>query len=174
MEPWMSGTLTFLGPIRAALLYSFQHAQEDLERWTRSLTDEDIWRRFGDVAPVGFHIRHIAGSVDRLITYAQGGTLDDAQMKVLKSEAEATGPSRDGLLALLNEKLSHADAIVRSIDPKTLEDVREIGRKRVPVPLGVLLVHIAEHTQRHVGAAIVTAKMAGSASNALRGSVDRE
>jgi hypothetical protein len=113
----------------------------------------------GEVGPVGFHLRHIAGSVDRLITYANGGTLDEAQMAELRSEQESRGPGRDELFALLDRKFAHAEQLVRAIDPGTLEDIREIGRKKTPVPLGVLLVHISEHTQRHVGAAIVTSKI---------------
>jgi hypothetical protein len=85
--------------------------------------------------------------------------LDETQLKELRSEQESQGQSRDDLFALFDRKLAHAAEIVRGIDPSTLADIREIGRKKVPVPLGVLLVHISEHTQRHVGEAIVTAKI---------------
>ena len=159
MEPWLSGTITGTHPVLAALLYSFQHARQDLDQWTRGFSDEQMWRKVGDVAPVGFHIRHIAGSVDRLVTYANNGSLDETQLKELNSEQEGQGPSRDGLFAFLDRKFAHAAEIVRGIHPSTLADIREIGRKKVPVPLGVLLVHISEHTQRHVGEAIVTAKI---------------
>ena len=159
MEPWLSGIITGTHPVLAALLYSFQHARQDLDQWTRGFSDEQMWRKVGDVAPVGFHIRHIAGSVDRLITYANNGSLDETQLKELRSEQESQGQSRDDLFALFDRKLAHAAEIVRGIDPSTLADIREIGRKKVPVPLGVLLVHISEHTQRHVGEAIVTAKI---------------
>lgn len=159
MEPWLSGTITGTHPVLAALLYSFQQAREDLEKWTLGLTQEQIWRRVGEVAPVGFHIRHIAGSVDRLITYASKGALTEAQLAELRAEQQIPGPSRDELFELLEKKLAHAAEIVRGIDPATLGDTREIGRKKTPVPLGILLVHISEHTQRHVGAAIVTSKI---------------
>ena len=159
MEPWLSGTITGTHPVLAALLYCFQHARQDLDQWTRGFSDEQMWRKVGDVAPVGFHIRHIAGSVDRLITYANNGSLDETQLKELRSEQESQGQSRDDLFALFDGKLAHAAEMVRGIDPSTLADIREIGRKKVPVPLGVLLVHISEHTQRHVGEAIVTAKI---------------
>ena len=81
MEPWLSGTITGTHPVLAALLYCFQHARQDLDQWTRGFSDEQMWRKVGDVAPVGFHIRHIAGSVDRLITYANNGSLDETQLK---------------------------------------------------------------------------------------------
>lgn len=159
MEPWLSGTIRGIHPVLAAVLYSFQHAHQDLDQWTRGFSDEQMWRKVGDVAPVGFHVRHIAGSVDRLITYANNGSLDETQLKELGAEQESQGQGRDELFALLDRKLAHAAEIVRDIDPSTLGDIREIGRKRVPVPLAVLLVHISEHTQRHVGEAIVTAKI---------------
>lgn len=159
MEPWLTGKLNQLHPIVAGLLYSFEHAQEELHKWTEGLTDEQLWRRSGEVAPVGFHIRHIAGSVDRLITYAAGRQLTDEQMAVLKGESEPAGPVREELFALLDRRFKNAEDIARSLDPAAFETICEIGRKRTPVPLGVLLVHISEHTQRHVGAAIVTAKL---------------
>ena len=159
MEPWLTGKLNDVSPLLAALLYSFEQTREDLRRWTDGLSEEQIWRRSGEIGSVGFHIRHIAGSVDRLLTYADGGQLDERQLLELKSEQNDGGLSRDQLLALLDEKLSKAETVVRAIDPSSFSAVREIGRKRTPVPLGVLLVHISEHTQRHVGAAIVTSKI---------------
>jgi uncharacterized damage-inducible protein DinB len=47
------------------------------------------------------------------------------------------------------------DAIVR----QPLDSPIAIGRKRLPTTLAGLLVHAAEHTQRHVGQAITTAKV---------------
>jgi hypothetical protein len=157
VEPWMSGTLSGLNPVLAALLYSFQHARADLEAWTKDLSTEDLSRGVLGLAPVSFHVRHIAGSVDRLLTYARGEQLSAAQLAALREES-GTGLSRDELLKLLDDAFERAGATVRELDPGSLDDKREIGRKRIPVPLATLLVHIAEHTQRHVGEAIVTAK----------------
>src|SRR5215218_8025913 len=159
MEPWLTGKLNDVPPVLAALLYSFEQAREDLKRRTEGMTDEQMWRRSGEVASVGFHVRHIAGSVDRLMTYALGGQLDSTQLAELKAEQQEDGPSRTDLLSFLDQKLARAESIVKGIDPSSFNATREIGRKRVPVPLGVLLIHISEHTQRHVGAAIVTTKI---------------
>src|SRR3954453_2410559 len=160
MEPWMTGTHSDLPPVVAALLYSFQQAREDLARWTAGLTEAQLWHKDGEIGSVGFHVRHIAGSVERLVSYANGEQLSDAQLQALRAEQNEQGPGREDLLTLLDKSFANAERIVRAIDPVALEEIREIGRKRIPVPLGVLLVHISEHTQRHVGAAIVTAKMA--------------
>lgn len=156
-EPWMSGTLSGLNPVVAALLYSFQHAREEVEAWTKDLSTEDLSRSVLGLAPVSFHIRHIAGSVDRLLTYARGEQLSAGQLAALPEERE-TGMSRDQLLKLLDDAFERAAVTVRGLDPGSLGETREIGRKRIPVPLATLLVHVAEHTQRHVGQAIVTAK----------------
>jgi uncharacterized damage-inducible protein DinB len=40
-----------------------------------------------------------------------------------------------------------------------LEAERFVGRRRLPTTLGGLLVHVAEHTQRHVGQMVTTAKV---------------
>lgn len=157
LEPWMRGTLSALNPVLAALLYSFQHAREDLEKWTKDLNDEDLSAQPFGLAPLAFHIRHIAGSVDRLITYARGEQLSAVQMAELKEESERV-ETRTELFQAFNRKLDAACATIRSIDPGKLHEIREIGRRRVPVPLGTLLVHISEHTQRHVGEAIITVK----------------
>jgi uncharacterized damage-inducible protein DinB len=157
VEPWMSGTLGDLHPLMAALLYSFQYARADLEAWTEDLSAEDLSRSVLGLAPICFHIRHIAGSIDRLLTYARGEQLSAAQMSVLRDEG-GTGMSREALLKLLDDEFERAGATIRKLVPESLGEMREIGRKRIPVPLATLLVHIAEHTQRHVGEAIVTAK----------------
>ena len=113
---------------------------------------------FGNVASVGFHIRHIAGSIDRLVTYAQGSQLSEEQMQSMRTENSGIA-SRAELMKVLDESFNKAEAVLRSLDP-AYSTIREIGRRKVPVPLGVLLVHIAEHTQRHVGEIIMTVKIA--------------
>jgi hypothetical protein len=157
-EPWMRGYLKDLDPIQAAVLYSFRHAQEDIREWIRRIPEDHLWIQCGKLASAGFHVRHIAGSVDRLITYAEGRQLTDTQMEYLKNE-HSPGGTLPELLELLDGNLARAESIIRSLDPGTYGEIREIGRKRIPVPLGTLLVHIAEHTQRHVGELIMTVKV---------------
>jgi hypothetical protein len=47
-------------------------AEEDLKRWCGGLTDEQMEARPAGLSPVAFHLRHIARSLDRLLTYAEG------------------------------------------------------------------------------------------------------
>lgn len=157
-EPWLRGPLPGVPPVIGALIHSFQHAREDLAKWTHGLTDEQVWKAHGNIAPVGFQIRHIGGSVDRLMTYALGGQLSVAQFSALNREHEP-GESLAGLLANLDEIFEKAEATARGLDPAEFDQTRAIGRSRLTTTLGGLLVHIAEHTQRHVGEAIITAKL---------------
>jgi uncharacterized damage-inducible protein DinB len=167
-EPWLRGPLEQTDPFFAPVLYSFQQAIEDLTEFTEGLSDEETWARPHGLAPVGFQLRHIAGSVDRLLTYALGGSLNDTQLEALKHELDAGEPLRD-LLADLRQSLDQAAAAIRGIDPTRLTESRKVGRKELPTTVIGLLVHIAEHTQRHVGQAIVTAKIVRGMREAGRG-----
>jgi len=111
------------------------------------------------MAPLGFHLRHVAGSLDRLTTYLGGRSLDAAQMGALAAEMEP-GASLEELLADVDRALQRAETIVRAIDPTTFAEPRWVGRKRLPTTVIGLLVHIAEHTQRHLGQAITAAQLA--------------
>jgi hypothetical protein len=158
-EPWLRGPLPGISPLIAPVLYAFEQAREDLAKYTAGLTANQIWARPFGLAPVGFQLRHIAGSVDRLTTYLLGAPLNEAQMAALRTEMDSGEPLVK-LLAQVNESLDQAEARIRSIDPATLAEPRAVGRQQLPTTVIGLLVHIAEHTQRHVGQAIGAAKLA--------------
>jgi Uncharacterized protein conserved in bacteria len=136
-------------------------AKEDLERWCGELTAEEFNARPAEIAPVAFHIRHIARSMDRLLTYAEGKSLTPEQIAAMKSEANPSA-SVDEVFAELSEVLQSAAARVRAFAAEDLVQSRAIGRHQMPTTLGGLLVHVADHTQRHVGQAITTAKIVKS------------
>lgn len=158
-EPWLRATHTGLHPVIAAVLYSFEQALEDISKHTEGLSAEQTWARPYGLTSVGFHIRHIAGSVDRLLTYTKGQLLDELQMRTLQQEVDPEGDP-DSLLAELRVVLERAGEAVQGIAPSALPEARKVGRKGLPTTVAGLLVHIAEHTQRHVGQAVVTAKLA--------------
>ncbi len=155
----MRGPIEGVHPLIAPLFYSFQMAREDLAKYTEGLTTEQLWVTPHGFGSVGFHLRHIAGSTDRLMTYVEGGQLSEAQIAVMKAEKEP-GASREMLLAGLDAAFAKAEAVARALDPAHLTDPRGVGRKQLPATVIGLLVHIAEHTQRHVGQAISAAKWA--------------
>jgi uncharacterized damage-inducible protein DinB len=159
-EPWMRGPIAGVDPLLAPVLYTFQQAREELRHWTERISASQLWatpHRFGSV---GFHMRHIAGSTDRLISYLQGKPLNAAQLATLQAEHDPAGAGRDELLALVDAAFEGAESVVRTLDPATLREPRGVGRQQLPTTVLGLLVHIAEHTQRHVGQAISAAKLA--------------
>jgi hypothetical protein len=156
-EPWLRGPLPGVDPLVAPVIASFTQVREDLALHMAGLTPEQIWREAGSAPSLGFHLRHIAGSVDRLTTYLMGDQISSEQIAVLKQEPVPGGDIEE-LLAGIDTALAQAEQKLRRIDPATIHDPRGIGRKQLPTSVLGLLVHIAEHTQRHLGQAITTAK----------------
>jgi hypothetical protein len=158
VEPWLRGTIIDTDPVLAQVLYSFEQAQEDLEYFTEDLSEEHVWQQPFGLMSVGAHIRHIGGSIDRLLTYAEGRQLSNDQVRVMRSENEA-GVSKQALFDTLRQQLQNAGERVRAFRPESFGEMRKVGRKELPTSVAGLLVHLAEHTQRHVGQAIATAKI---------------
>ena len=107
---------------------------------------------------MAFHVRHIARSLDRLLTNAEGRSLTSEQLAELKAESTSDA-IRDDLFSELERAISRSAARIRAFDVTALEEARNVGRRRLPTTVAGLLVHIADHTQRHVGQAITTAKI---------------
>jgi uncharacterized damage-inducible protein DinB len=156
-EPWLRGTLTEVPVVARAVLHALQLAEEDLEKWCAPLSEQELFVRPLGLTPVAFHLRHIARSLDRLLTYAEGRELDHKQMAALRAEEEGSG-SREELLAELHAALTKSAERIRALDLAPLEAPRSVGKKALPTTLGGLLVHVADHTQRHAGQAVTTAK----------------
>jgi uncharacterized damage-inducible protein DinB len=162
-EPWLRGTLREVPAVHRAVLHALELAGEDLHRWCSHLSDEQLNQRPAHIAPVAFHLRHISRSLDRLLTYAEGNSLNEKQLADLKSEFEP-GASRDELFAELSATLTTTVTRIRSLSRADLETACVVGRNTLPTTVGGLLVHIADHTQRHVGQAVTTAKFLLAAS----------
>jgi uncharacterized damage-inducible protein DinB len=159
VEPWLRGPLTGVHPLVAPTLHAYAQAREDLARWTDGLTDAEIWSRPHGLAPVGFQLRHIAGSIERLTTYLRGKQLTPEQLEDARHELDP-GPGRVKLLEQVNEAFNNSEQVIRALEPENLTERRTVGRKQLPTTVVGLVVHLAEHTQRHVGELIVTSKLA--------------
>ena len=157
-EPWLRGTLQDIPPFQRAVIHALELAAEDLERWCGGLSDQQIDARPFGVQPVAFHLRHIARSLDRLLTYAEGRDLSELQLAGLKTEIDS-GATRDALFLELSSALTNSMTRVRALDVSVFEQIRVVGRKQLPTTVAGLLVHVADHTQRHVGQAVTTAKV---------------
>jgi len=157
LEPWLRGTLTEVEPVRRALLHSLQMTQEDSMRWAAGLSEAEMFARPCGLPPVAFQMRHIVHSLDRLLTYVEGGTLSEAQLAELASEM-CEGSAAEVLLEF-REGLERASSRVLAIQPTSFAEPRGVGRKMLPTTVAGLLIHCAEHTQRHVGQLVTTAKV---------------
>lgn len=159
-EPWLRGRIDGLDPARSHLLYTFEQAREELVAFCSRLTIEELWAvPHPRVASVGFQLRHIAGSVDRLATYLRGEQLTAEQLAVLKAEQEPGGAAFADLMALVETAFDRTETLVRSLSQDSLADPRFVGRRQLPTTVGGLVIHISEHTQRHLGQAVLTAKL---------------
>ena len=149
-EPWLRGTLTDLPVVQRALLHSLQMAEEDIAKWCGGLDDREVHARPFQLPSVAFQLRHIARSLDRFCCYAEGTPLTQQQLAALASEMDNSG-TRESIFSELQASLENTrrrlDAIVR----QPLDLPVRIGRKGLPTTLAGLLIHAAEHTQRHVG-----------------------
>jgi hypothetical protein len=163
IEPWLSGPLPGIDPVLAPLFYSFEQTRQELRLHSEGLTAEQLWRKPFGLTPAGFHIRHIGGAAERLSTYLRGDALTDEQLAYMKLEGEP-GAARFELLGDLDAHLGRCEAVVRLIDPATLRDPRTVGRKKLPTTVIGLIVHISEHTLRHLGQAITTMKLVRATS----------
>jgi uncharacterized damage-inducible protein DinB len=157
-EPWLRGTLADVPAVQRAVLHALELAREDLEHWCDGLSDEELHARPGGIAPVAFHLRHIARSMDRLLTYAEGHQLSADQVSAMKAEMESRG-SRNELMAELVVAIAKSGRRIRAFSGQQMQEERLVGKKQLPTSVGGLLVHVADHTQRHVGQAITTAKI---------------
>jgi uncharacterized damage-inducible protein DinB len=169
VEPWLRGTLTEVDAVRRGVLHALELAREDVARWCGELTEEELETRPFGLPSVGFQMRHMVRSLDRLLTYAEGQQLSEEQLALLKSEMESGG-RREDLFAEFKRGIESAMERVRAIGPVEYEEARGVGRKMLPTSVGGLLVHCADHTQRHVGQAVTTAKVvrqAGSSAGSV-------
>jgi hypothetical protein len=156
-EPWLRGTLTDIDPIRRQILHALELTAEDATRWLDLLTDAQLLARPHNLPPAAFHLRHIARSLDRLLTYAEGNQLTPDQLSALKSElTEGTAAEAR---AEFRAALETSATRIRAIPPGRFADPIGVGRKQLPTTVGALLVHCADHTQRHTGQFITTAKV---------------
>ena len=163
-EPWLRGTWTEVPAVVRGVLHALELAGEDLHKWCGSLSKEQLQAKTAGLPSVGFHLRHIAGSIDRLLTYAEGRALTDKQLHELKAEAEERGDAGQAL-AQVDRALLRAAERLRALAGRDYGELRPVGKKQLPATLGGLLVHVADHTQRHVGQAITTAKLVWAVKN---------
>jgi hypothetical protein len=156
-EPWLRGPIDGAHPVAAHLLYTFEQTREELDRYIVPLPPQAVWRVIPGLPPLGFQIRHMAGSIGRLSTYLGGRQLTDAQIAELKHELDP-GQSLESLVADLHAQMERTARQVRAVPTSEYEWPRVVGRKLLPTTVAGLIIHLSEHTQRHLGQAVLTAQ----------------
>nr|WP_297786542.1 DinB family protein [uncultured Allomuricauda sp.] len=156
-EYWLSGPIpdvpALLQPSAHALLQSVR----ELKQYLSDFPEEKLWEKPYGRASVGFHLRHLTGVLDRLLTYAKQETLTEKQFGFLKNEGNGEhAPSSKILISEFEHKVEEALSYFKTIPENMFTEKRFVGRKKLPTTLIGLLFHAAEHSQRHVGQLLVT------------------
>jgi uncharacterized damage-inducible protein DinB len=160
-EPWLCGPLEGVSPLTMPAAHALTQSRSDIEAHVSGLTLAEVWSEPNGAPSVGFHLRHIAGSIDRLLVYTSGGSLTDEQFRYLASERIPGEPPPDSgqLIAAAQSKIDEALNVIRSMPDDILFEPRAVGRAQLPTSVFGLLFHIAEHTQRHTGQIISLARV---------------
>lgn len=160
-EVWLRGPLPDIPPLFQPVAHGLLQCREELRASTRGLTPEQLLARPGGAASIAYHMLHASGSLDRLLTYARGEALSRTQLVRLDVEGRMAEEACDcgTLVVRFDAAVEGALAQLRATDPSTALDARKVGRAELPSTVIGLLFHAAEHTQRHVGQLVTTAKI---------------
>jgi len=157
----MRGPIEGIDPLLMPVAHALIQARDDLERMASQIPAEHVWLRPGGAASIGFHVKHLGAALDRLFTYARGERLGDAQKDAFRAEADPGDPPA-ALADLVHEASGQIDRALdhlRRIRPDQLLEHRGVGRAQLPSNVLGLLFHAAEHSTRHAGQLITTAKI---------------
>lgn len=160
-EAWLRGPLPGVDPLLMPAAHALVQASEEIGRVVASLPVRELWAKPGGAASAGFHLRHVAGSIDRLLTYARGEALTPQQFEALRAEGAPSSPPEDAeaLARTAQRAIDQALATIRGTPREDLLLPRGVGRAQRPTTVLGLLVHIGEHTQRHTGQLVTTVKI---------------
>ncbi|QRQ99592.1 DinB family protein [Dyadobacter sandarakinus] len=160
-EVWLRGPLPGVPPLLQPAAHALLQAGEELAGLADTFPNDLLWHKPAGLASVGFHLQHLTGVLDRLFTYADERLLSDGQLTYLKNEGSEPFPGCNytALLHAFDRQVEASIAYFKMVEESTLTDLRYVGRARIPSTKLGLLFHAAEHTQRHTGQLLVTARM---------------
>lgn len=166
-EFWLRGPVEGVPPLLMPVAHALLQSREDLREAAGNLSTDELWYQPGGAASVGFHLRHIGGSVDRLFTYAWGQPVRDDQIIASRREGNPCSPPATAreLLAFVDMTIEDAVHSLREVPEEGLLMPRVVGRAKRPSNVLGLLFHAAEHTQRHTGQVITTSKIIRGLAN---------
>jgi hypothetical protein len=160
-EVWLRGPLDGITPLLQPVAHALLQAREEVNELMADFSEILLWVKPVNMASPGFHLHHLAGVLDRLFTYAQGEALTEHQLAKLAAEGKMPEISYSviNLLEVYNRQVDDAIKQLSETDESILTERRVVGRNALPSTVIGLYVHAAEHTMRHVGQLLVTARM---------------
>jgi len=159
-EVWLRGPVPDVPALLQPVAHALLQAREEVSAVMAGFKEESLWERPGGVASVGFHLQHLSGVLDRLFTYARGESLSQEQARVLAAEGTPDeGIHSESLIQAFHRQVDRALEQLRKTPEESLTEQRSVGRAKLPSTVLGLLVHAAEHTQRHVGQLLVTVRV---------------
>lgn len=152
-EVWLRGPVPGIQPLLQPAAHTLLQVGEDVLPIVEHLTPTQLWDRPGRAAAIGFHLAHLPGSLERLLTYSRGESLSPEQFARLTAErtVHEDRPELGALLTRFRAGLDAAIDYLRTVPDEALLTPREVGRKRLPSTTLGLIFHAAEHSARHAG-----------------------
>ena len=151
-EYWLTGPVDGVHPLLMPAAHAFLQVRAEIPQFLDGLSTDQIWARPGQSASIGYHAIHLAGATDRLMTYARGEQLTEAQLAdVRTTEKTVTGLEADAIVRRVHDAVDAALAQVRATPVESLTSARTVGRKHLPSTTLGLIFHAAEHATRHAG-----------------------
>ncbi|HTN05919.1 DinB family protein [Agriterribacter sp.] len=160
-EVWLRGPVDHIPALLQPAAHALLQAREEINALMEGFPETMLWEKPAGVASPGFHLRHMKGVIDRLLTYAKDQILNADQLQYLKQEEQPPSLSCKTieLVEQFNLQVDKALAQLSGTDESTLTAFRGVGRAQLPSTVLGLLMHAAEHTQRHLGQLLVTVRI---------------
>ena len=156
-EVWLRGKVEGVPNLLQPAAHALLQSGEEVEKYMQDFPEDLLWEKPAGRASPGFHLQHLTGVVDRMLTYAQAEKLSENQFKNLKNEGKPDQEISVGFLVKnFQDKVNEAIDFLKNTPENILTENRAVGRKELPSTLIGLLFHAAEHSQRHVGQLLVT------------------
>lgn len=156
-EVWLRGPVPGVPALLQPVAHALLQAREDVIAFTEDFPGELLWEKPAGMTSAGFHLQHLSGVLDRMLTYAADKPLSEAQFTYLRQEGDPeTGKDLSGLVSDFQQKTEEALEVLKQSPEAVLLQPRPVGKKKLPSTVIGLLFHAAEHSQRHVGQLLVT------------------
>jgi len=161
-HPWLRGPVEGVPRELQPVAHALIQTREEVDEFTAGFPDALLWEPVAGLAPVGFHLKHIAGVIDRLFGQARLGTVTEemrSAAEVERADGQPAGATTADLVRGVHEAIDRALDQLRATDPATIYDHRPVGARKLPSTVAGLLFHAAEHAQRHCGQLLVTVRV---------------